>query len=281
MPRPAAGWQASATEAPVLGSGLACLLFVGVAVAAAFPEASPLAPEHAGGETKWAWLYLGASVAAFAAYVLAVVLLGRGRTARVGVVLAITAAVQLVPLAGPVLLSTDAYTYWDYGRLGAVHDANPYSDPPSTFPDDPAYPLMGERWRDTTTVYGPGFTLLSEGHAAVVGDSAGLAGGLYKGLAAAAMLVLAGLAARLGRRPALSAAFVGWNPLLALHFAGGGHNDALMMAFVLAALALADHRTLENLDTLAIAFDNAHVNANSVAGIDLWMNAVRGIQRRD
>ena len=239
MPRPAAGWQARAAEAPVLGSGLACLLFVGLAVAAAFPEASPLAPEHAGGETKWAWLYLGASVAAFAVYLLAVVLLARDRTARVGVVLAITAAVQFVPLAGPVLLSTDAYTYWDYGRLGAVHDANPYSDPPSTFPDDPAYPLMGERWRHTTTVYGPGFTLLSEGHASVVGDSAGLAGGLYKGLAAAAMLALAGLAARLGRRPALSAAFVGWNPLLALHFAGGGHNDALMMAFVLAALALA------------------------------------------
>jgi hypothetical protein len=237
--RPAAGWQARATEAPVLGSGLVCLLFVGLAVAAAFPEASPLAPEHAGGETKWAWLYLGAVVAAFAAYVVAVSLLSRDRTARVGAVLAITAAVQLVPLAGPVLLSTDAYNYWDYGRLGAVHDTNPYSDPPSAFPDDPAYPLMGERWRDTTTVYGPGFTLLSEGHARVVGDSAGLAGGIYKGLAAAAMLVLAGLAARLGRRPALSAAFVGWNPLLALHFAGGGHNDALMMVFVLAGLAVA------------------------------------------
>lgn len=226
-------------EGPVLGSGLVCLVFVGIAVAAAFPKSSPLAPEHTGGETKWAWFYLGASVAAFGAYVLAVALLGRGRTARVGLVLAITAAVQLVPLAGPVLLSTDAYTYWDYGRLAAVHDANPYSDPPSTFPDDPAYPLMGERWRDTTTVYGPGFTLLSEGHALAAGDSAGLAGGLYKGLAAAVMLALAALAARLGRRPAFSAAFVGWNPLLALHFAGGGHNDALMMAFVLGALALA------------------------------------------
>jgi len=238
VPRPAAGWRALGVEGPVLGSGLVCLVFVGIAVAAAFPESSPLAPEHTGGETRWAWLYLGASVAAFGAYVLAVALLGRGRTARVGLVLAITAAVQLVPLAGPVLLSTDAYTYWDYGRLAAVHDANPYSDRPSTLPDDPAYPLMGERWRDTTTVYGPGFTLLSEGHALAVGDSAGLAGGLYKGLAAAAMLALAALAARLGRRPAFSAAFVGWNPLLALHFAGGGHNDALMMAFVLGALAL-------------------------------------------
>ena len=223
----------------MLGTGLVCLVFVGLAVAAALPESSPLAPEHAGGETKWAWLYLGASVVAFGAYVLALALLGRGRAVRVGVVLAIAAAVQLVPLAGPVLLSTDAYTYWDYGRLGAVHDANPYDVPPSAFPDDPAYPLMGERWRDTTTVYGPGFTLLSEGHAVVVGDSPGLAGGLYKGLASAAMLALAGLAALLGKRPAFSAAFVGWNPLLALQFAGGGHNDALMMVFVLGALALA------------------------------------------
>jgi alpha-1,6-mannosyltransferase len=31
---------------------------------------------------------------------------------------------------------------------------------------------------------------------------------------------------------------VGWNPLLAVHAGGGGHNDALMAALVLAALAL-------------------------------------------
>jgi hypothetical protein len=53
------------------------------------------------------------------------------------------------------------------------------------------------------------------------------------------MIALVLLAARLSARPAFAAAFVGWNPLLAVHFAGGGHNDAWMMAFVLAALALA------------------------------------------
>jgi hypothetical protein len=47
------------------------------------------------------------------------------------------------------------------------------------------------------------------------------------------------LAAVLSRRRAFAVAFVGWNPLLAVHFAGGGHNDALMMALVLGALALA------------------------------------------
>ena len=38
---------------------------------------------------------------------------------------------------------------------------------------------------------------------------------------------------------ALALAFVGWNPLLALHFAGGGHNDAWMAALVVGALAAA------------------------------------------
>ena len=51
-------------------------------------------------------------------------------------------------------------------------------------------------------------------------------------------LAAALLAARLARRPALAIALVGWNPLLAVHLAGGGHNDAWVGALVLAALAL-------------------------------------------
>jgi hypothetical protein len=97
---------------------------------------------------------------------------------------------------------------------------------------------MGANWRDTTTVYGPVFTLASEGHAAAAGDSPAVAAWVYKALGALAMLALTALAAFLGRERAFAAAFVGWNPLLAVHFAGGGHNDAWMMALVLGALAL-------------------------------------------
>src|SRR5436305_2845017 len=50
------------------------------------------------------------------------------------------------------------------------------------------------------------------------------------------MVALAAVASLWG---SFAAAFVGWSPLLALHFAGGGHNDVLMAVFVLAALALA------------------------------------------
>jgi hypothetical protein len=53
------------------------------------------------------------------------------------------------------------------------------------------------------------------------------------------MVAAALLAARLGRRPAFAAAFVGWNPVLALHLAGGGHNDAWLAGLVLVAMVLA------------------------------------------
>ena len=197
-------------------------------------------PEHDGGDSTWAWLYLGALIAAFAAYLAGLGLLSRaGGIARRNAVVALACALQLLPLAGPVLLSTDVYTYWDYARISTEHGGNPYVDVPSDYPDDVAYPLMGSYWYDTSSVYGPGFTLASEPHALAVGESAEAASWTYRVLAAAAMVALVLLAARLSTRPAFAAAFVGWNPLLAVHFAGGGHNDAWMMAFVLAALAFA------------------------------------------
>jgi hypothetical protein len=123
--------------------------------------------------------------------------------------------------------------------VAAIHGENPYRVAPEAFPDDPSYPRMGADWCDTTTVYGPGFTLASEGVAAVSGDSGTPAAWIYRVAGAAAMIALTLLAARLAPRRAFAAAFVGWNPLLAVHFAGGGHNDAVMMALVLGALALA------------------------------------------
>src|SRR5207253_2176986 len=74
------------------------------------------------------------------------------------------------------------------------------------------------------------------------GRSAGDEQLAYRVAGAAGMLVVTGLAALVAPLPAFAAAFVGWNPLLAFDFAGGGHNDVWMMAFVLGALALAARR---------------------------------------
>ncbi len=226
--------------APAAGpaAALGALALLAAAVAAAHPEASPISPDHPGGDSTWSWLYLGTIAGSFTLYAAGLAATAVA-PARLGVVLVVAVLIQTAPLAGPVLLSTDVYTYWSYGRLAAVHGVNPYEVAPEAFPADPAYEVMGEDWRDTTSVYGPGFALLSEGHALAAGTSATAAAWGYRGVATAAMLALVGLAAVLGRRRSFSAAFVGWNPLLAVQFAGGGHNDALMMALVLGALALA------------------------------------------
>jgi hypothetical protein len=208
-------------------------------VVLAWPSDSPLAPLHSGhvvGNRTWSRWFFALLVAAFVLYVVALVLT-RKRSPRVAYVAAIACAMQLAPLGAPLLLSTDAWTYWDYGRLAAVHDRNPYRDNPETEQADPAFRYIGAAWRDTTSVYGPAFTLASEPIARAAGSSADAAAWIYKSLAAAGVLIAAFLAARLSRRPALALALVGWNPLFAVHFAGGGHNDAWVVALVLGALA--------------------------------------------
>lgn len=174
---------------------------------------------------------------AFAAYVGAM-LLARHGGLRLRAAIALAVVVQAIPLGAPLLLSTDAWTYWGYGWIAAKGDGNPYRDAPSARPDSPAFPHLGAAWRDTTTVYGPAFTGASEGVAFIAGGSSDRAAWSFKVLAACAAVAAAILAARLSRRPTLAVVAVGWSPLLAVHAAGGGHNDTWVGALVLAALAV-------------------------------------------
>ena len=216
-----------------LGAFVAVCVALIVAAADHAPEStsSPLGPDGA-----WRAALIASGVASFLGYVAAAVALRRSR-APLAAVLVIAVVIQLIPLFGPVLLSRDVYAYLAYGRIGAVHDGNPYADVPSDFPDDPAVQRMGTSWLETTTIYGPVWTLVAEG-VSTTADSADSAAYGFRAIAAASMLAIVGLAALLARNRPFAAAFVGWNPLLALHFAGGGHNDALMMALVLGALVL-------------------------------------------
>ena len=66
----------------------------------AWPSASPLVPRnggHPGGDSVYAWWFLGLLVAAFAVYVLGV-LLARRSAPRVAAVAALACAVQLVQI---------------------------------------------------------------------------------------------------------------------------------------------------------------------------------------
>lgn len=228
--------------ARALVCGTAVLVLLAAVAALAWLGDNPVAARAGGaraGERAWAWLFVAASAAATAAYVAGILLVRSAPAARLRTVFALAVAIQIAPVAAPLLLSTDAWTYWSYGRIGAVHDGNPYRDPPAAFPDDPSTRWVGADWRNATSLYGPAFTLASEPLAVAAGNSREVAGWAYKALGAVAVLAAAALAARLSRRPASALAFVGWNPLLAVHFGGGGHNDAWMAALVVGALALA------------------------------------------
>jgi hypothetical protein len=219
------------------GTTLAALVvgFVATVLVAAerAPDAasSPLLPP--GG---WEAVLIATAVLALAAYVGALLVLRRG--GPLIPILVLVSILQLVPLLGPTLLSRDVYAYWAYGRVGAVHEANPYEDAPAQWPDDPATQTMGSSWREQPSLYGPAFTLVSEAVAVTAGDSAQRASVIFRGLAALSILTIVALASLLAVNRAFAAAFVGLNPLVALHFGGGGHNDALMIALVLGALAL-------------------------------------------
>jgi len=221
-----------------LAAGAATLGLVAAASMLAWQEDSPLVPRDGGlADQGTAWPFFVLLVGAMLAYLAGLVLLRRG-TVPLRPVLGIAIAVQLVPLAAPLLLSTDAWTYWGYGWIGTEGGGNPYVDPPADFPQSPAADYLGAAWNETTTVYGPAFTLLSEPLARVSGDSSDAAAWLYKGLAAAAILVALAAVARIAAAPALAVAFVGWNPVLAVHLAGGGHNDALVGALAAVSVAL-------------------------------------------
>jgi alpha-1,6-mannosyltransferase len=154
------------------------------------------------------------------------------------------AALYALVMLAPPLLSTDIFSYGAYGRMGTVYGANPYLHGPSAIALDPVYPFIGAKWVTTPSVYGPVFTALSYVLAPLSIAASVLA---YKSIAAVASLATVAAvwnAARWrGVNPVKAAVLVGLNPLTVIFGIGGGHNDLLMLAAMVAGLyAILQHR---------------------------------------
>jgi alpha-1,6-mannosyltransferase len=136
----------------------------------------------------------------------------------------------------PPLLSHDIYSYVDYARLGAVHGLDPYVHPPRAAAGDPAFAHV--TWPDTTSAYGPLFTLATYPLAWLPVPTAVWA---LKAVAAVSVVGIAAICARLaplrGVERLRVAAFVALNPLVLVQVVGGGHNDALAMLLVTIGVA--------------------------------------------
>jgi alpha-1,6-mannosyltransferase len=136
----------------------------------------------------------------------------------------------------PPLLSHDVYSYVDYARLGVLHGLDPYVHAPAAVPADPAFAKV--EWTDTTSAYGPLFTLATYPLAKLPVDAAVYA---LKAASAAAVLAIAIVVSRLaparGIDPLRAAAFVALNPLVLVHAVGGPHNDALAVLLMTLGVA--------------------------------------------
>lgn len=148
------------------------------------------------------------------------------------------AALFILPLllAYPIN-ATDIYRYFIRGRVTAVYGQSSLLVPPSAFPDDPFLPLAGE-WVGQTSPYGPVWETVSAGITILSGQRLLVAMILFKLFLAAAHLGCGWLiwhsSARLTpeRRRRYTLLWA-WNPALLFMFVVDGHNDALMLFWLL------------------------------------------------
>jgi Glycosyltransferase family 87 len=217
----------------------------------------PKSPQIAGwlrgaGERLGYRVFLIAMLVSSCAYVGLIVLAGRSRLARGdaerrfagGVIskrwaIALVAALQLIVFVGPILISTDVFSYIAYARMGVEHGLNPYTHGPIAIHHDPIYRYVGRDWDRVATAYGPIYTLLSYPLAplGVVGALWGMK--LEALLASAGTLALTWRCARVrGLDPVLAILVVGANPLYVIYALGGAHNDLIMMLAMMAAVSL-------------------------------------------
>lgn len=220
-------------RALVVAAGLILALTAAVLAARhASPSAvSPVSPTPEPWHALWTW----GVVAAFVLYA-AGAWLARDGTLSLRVAMIVAVVVQVLPLAAPLLLSKDVYLYWSDARIAIVHHANPYRATADAFPADPAHGYVSEIWLTETTAYGPVWEAVGAVPAAAAGSSANHAQLAYRALALLGVLAAVVLIARRTRNAA-AVALLGWSPLIALHYAGGGHNDAWMTALLVLAVA--------------------------------------------
>jgi hypothetical protein len=146
---------------------------------------------------------------------------------------------HLVVFIGPVLLSTDVFSYIAYARMGVVHGINPYLQGPAAISHDPVFRYVGHDWREVQSAYGPLYTLLSY-PLGLLGVEGALWGMKVEALAASiGTLALVWRCAKArGLDPVFAILVVGANPLYVIYGLGGAHNDLLMIFMMMAAVSL-------------------------------------------
>jgi alpha-1,6-mannosyltransferase len=191
---------------------------------------------HLTGQRLTYTVFLANLLAFTAAYA---VLLPLARRLPTRALVALILVLYAIVFIGPILLSTDVFSYIAYARMGVEHGLNPYTHAPFVIPNDPIYKYVGTDWIHAKTAYGPLYTLISYPLAPL-----GLVGAIWgmKVIALLACLAMVWLAWRCagerGLDSNLALLVVGANPLVVIYSLASAHNDFLMIALIMAAVYL-------------------------------------------
>jgi hypothetical protein len=187
----------------------------------------------------------------FAGYIVAIRVIERN-SVSVWLILAFSLVFSVTLIWLYPVTATDLFHYVMRARVQVVYDANPMTIPPSRFPDDPLMPFLGE-WKNVLSPYGPAWELLA-GAVASLGFTGVVSGALAYKVVALLAYVVCMAALSWGRRGDLGALlFFAWNPLVLLQGVGNGHNDLVMLAWLLLALVFWDRRGNWFLATAALS----------------------------
>lgn len=153
-----------------------------------------------------------------------------------------TAALWFAPLIGSApLYSRDLYSYaaqgalWSEGLSPYEHGVEDLASPwrESTAPT----------WLETPSPYGPVWLVIARAAATLAGEQLWVALLLLRLVAVAAVVLLAWAVADVARQVGAPGRPAAWlavaTPLVGAHFVSGAHNDAVMVAAVMAGFALA------------------------------------------
>jgi Glycosyltransferase family 87 len=201
----------------------------------------PKSPQISGwldglGERLGFRVFLIALLAYTAAYA-GILLVARRLSSRWAI--GLTVVLQVIVFAGPILISTDVFSYIAYARMGVVHGINPYLHGPQSIVGDPIYHYVGKDWKTVPTAYGPLYTLISYplGLLGVVGATWAMKSMAL--LASAGTLLFTWRCARLRELdPKIALIAVGVNPLYVIYGLGGAHNDLIMTLLMMGAVSL-------------------------------------------
>jgi len=136
--------------------------------------------------------------------------------------------------------AVDIFDYIINGRILAHYRLSPFAHVAAEFPQDPLTPYAA--WQSIPSAYGPFWAFLAAGVNLLAGSADLLANvWAFKGLAILFYVLdiglIYGILSEIKPAYALPGAFLfAWNPLLLFETAANGHNDSVMMFFVLLAI---------------------------------------------